>query len=179
MNNIESIINRLKDEGLQKGQAEADLIVEEAHKKAQKIIDNAHEEAKKILENAEKEVKEKEVSAKYALEFAANSMLHSTAVKIAEILEIALKSKIKETISTSEVVEKITKGEKVEISDLLPLMREEISLKGAQIDFAQGKILISSKENNFHYEVSDETILESYKSYIREELSELLFPKKL
>lgn len=179
MNNIESIINRLKDEGVQKGQAEGDLIIEEAHKKAHKIIDNAHEEARKILENAQKELKEREVSAKYALEFAANSMLHSTAVKIAEILEIALRSRVKEALSSNELVQKIISGETIDSSSLLPLLREEVSTKGAEIEFIHGKIIISSKENNFHYEISDETIIDSYKSYIREELSELLFPKKL
>lgn len=179
MNNIEGIINRLKDEGLTKGKEEADAIIQEAHEKAKKIISKAHEDAQIIIEKTEKSLKEKETAANYALEFAAKGMLHTTAVKISEILEISLKNKISETISSSEVVQKIIKGEKVEISELLPLMREKIMLEGAEIEYIQGKINITAKDKNFHYEISTDTILESYKSYIREELYDLLFPSKL
>lgn len=179
MNNIEGIISRLKDEGLIKGKEEADLIIQEAHEKAKKILAKAHEDAKALMEKTEKDLKEKETAANYALEFASKSMLHSTAVRISELLELSLKEKITQFLSENDVVQKIIKGEKVEVAELLPLMREKILLEGAQIDYIQGKILITAKDKNFHYEISTETILESYKSYIREELYELLFPSKL
>lgn len=179
MNNIEEIINRLKDEGLAKGQLEADAIIQEAHEKAKKIMVKAHEDAQFLIDKTEKELKEKETAAQYALEFAAKSMLHTTAVEISEILEISLKEKIAETISESEVVQKIIRGEKVDISELLPIMREKILLDGAEINYLEGKIKINAKDRNFHYEISTDTILQSYKSFIREELYELLFPSKL
>lgn len=178
LNNIEEIISRLKEEGVIAGEKRGDEIINQAEKKAHNIINEAEKKASQIISAAEKEKIERDVAAKYALEIAAKGMIHSTAMKISEILDIALKEKIKEKISTIEVVEKLIKGEQVDVKELFPLMRDKILDEGAEIEYNQGKIKIFVKDKNFHYEISAETIVDSYKSYIREELHEILFPVK-
>ena len=82
MNNIEEIINRLKDEGLSKGKSEADAIIQEAHEKAKKIITKAHEDAQILIDKTEKELKEKETAAQLCTRVCRQKVcLHTTAVR--------------------------------------------------------------------------------------------------
>ena len=52
---LENITNVLREKGIQKGQAEADRIVEEAKEKAASILKDAEEEKAGIIEAARKE----------------------------------------------------------------------------------------------------------------------------
>lgn len=176
MNNIEELINQLKEQGVTAGKNESEIIIAQAEKKAEYILHEAKKKATEIVVKAEKEVKERDIAAKSALEIASKFMVHKTATKIAEILDIALKEEIEKTISNNEAVSKLIKGEKVDIKELIPLMREKISDVGAEIEYIEGSIKIFVRDKNFHYEISPDTIADSFKSYIREELHGILFP---
>ena len=68
---VESLIQRLKKEGVEQGREEAEKIRNEAIEQAQKIIRGAKSEAEAIVQNARDEAKKLETSGKESLHIAA------------------------------------------------------------------------------------------------------------
>lgn len=67
---VQSLINRLKDEGVQAGQQEADRIVEEARKLSSDILSKARTEADRIREEVQREIETERGAAHEALQMA-------------------------------------------------------------------------------------------------------------
>ena len=72
---VESLIQRLKKEGVEQGREEAEKIRNEAIEQAQKIIRGAKSEAEVIVQNARDEAKKLETSGKESLHIAARDTI--------------------------------------------------------------------------------------------------------
>jgi len=68
---VEALIDRLRDEGVGKGRAQAEAIVEEARQKAAAIRQQARKEAEEIVSSARKEAEALKAAGTDALELAA------------------------------------------------------------------------------------------------------------
>lgn len=71
---VESLIDRLKNDGVQAGKNEANNIINDAQKQADKILKDAREEANALLANAQKKIQQEKQAALDALELAARNM---------------------------------------------------------------------------------------------------------
>jgi len=68
---VQELIERLRQDGVNKGRDEANRVIEEAHAHAKQILDNARIEAEKIVKKAASEAKHLENSAREAVNLAA------------------------------------------------------------------------------------------------------------
>jgi V/A-type H+-transporting ATPase subunit E len=80
---VQELIDRLKSEGVQEGQEQANALLTEAKKQAASIIDSARAEADGILRDAVKEAEQIEINGKRALKLAARD----TGLQLKEQLE--------------------------------------------------------------------------------------------
>jgi V/A-type H+-transporting ATPase subunit E len=71
---VESLINRLKNDGVQAGKTEADKIIKDAQNQANKILNEARMEADNLLNHATKKIQQERQAALDALEIAARNM---------------------------------------------------------------------------------------------------------
>lgn len=67
---VEELIERIRQEGVDKGQTEADSIVHEAQVKAKKIVQDARDEASRIVKEAHEHIEEKRRAGDDALQVA-------------------------------------------------------------------------------------------------------------
>jgi V/A-type H+-transporting ATPase subunit E len=71
---VETLIERLKNEGITAGKSEAEKIIKEAQEQAAKIINDARTEAKKIVEQGHNKIMQEKQAALDALQLAARNM---------------------------------------------------------------------------------------------------------
>ncbi len=74
---VDNLIARLRDEGVEKGRAEADRLIEEAQKRKAQILEEAEQEAQRRKDEAQKEVERMKESADQALHTAARDTVLS------------------------------------------------------------------------------------------------------
>ena len=67
---VEELIGRLRDQGVEKGRAEADALLQEARAKAAALVAQAEEQARQIVDRARKEAESLQTSGQQALELA-------------------------------------------------------------------------------------------------------------
>lgn len=72
---VETLIERLRDEGVERGRSEAQRLIAEAHQKANIIIDQAQQDADEILKRAQQETEHLRISGQEALDVAARDTL--------------------------------------------------------------------------------------------------------
>lgn len=73
--NVQSLIERIRDEGVEAGEEKAKQIVDEAHKKAASIVEQAHKEADHKREEANQEIHREREAGQAALQQAARDTL--------------------------------------------------------------------------------------------------------
>ena len=74
---VDNLIARLRDEGVEKGRAEADRLIEEAQKRKAQILEEAEQEAQRRKDEAQKEVARMKETADQALHTAARDTVLS------------------------------------------------------------------------------------------------------
>ncbi|MBN2534243.1 MAG: V-type ATP synthase subunit E [Spirochaetales bacterium] len=190
---IQELIDKIKNEGIDKAEKKADQIEDEARKKAEKIIEDAHKKAEKIIENAKTEAGKFEITGKQAVMQAGRDLILSLRLNIIAIFNALVKKEIKKTFSRDilkEVLVKvinswIEKG----VSDLSVLLSEDdlSSLeeffstqfadtlkKGVTIAAAKGidaGFHISEKDSSAFYDVTDNGIAEALYQYLNPRLA--------
>ena len=86
MEKIQELTEKIYREGVEKGQAEADRIVEEAKQTAEQIIAEAREQAKSIEAQAQKKASELDANTKSELKLYTGQALNALKSEIANIL---------------------------------------------------------------------------------------------
>jgi V/A-type H+-transporting ATPase subunit E len=86
MEKIQELTEKIYREGVEKGQAEADRIVEEAKKSADQIIAEAREQAKAIEAQAQKKASELDANTKSELKLYTSQALNALKSEIANVL---------------------------------------------------------------------------------------------
>lgn len=175
MNNIEEILKKLKEKGIDEGKSEAAVIIAEAEERAKQILADAHKKAAELESAASKRIKEQESAAHAAITTAGKSVVEATVLKITEILDKVLKEKIKSGLNSDETIKKIIAGKPVTAEELIPLLREKTIKDGFDVKYADAKVTVKWKDENYYYEISDEMILNEIKGKIREELHAYIF----
>lgn len=71
---VEALIDRLREQGVEKGQQEAEALLEEAQRRARWLVDQARQQADDMRENARKEAEKLQKSGEDALKIAARDV---------------------------------------------------------------------------------------------------------
>lgn len=193
---LKELIEKIRQDGVETAEQEAEKIIAEAKNEADGIIEEAHKKSKEMIENAKKENRRQEQAGKEALVQAGRDLLISLEKKITQIFDeliksetgAALEGKSLENILTAMVKEWV-KTRSDHITVLLPedeLKALEGSLKkkltaelkkGVEIkptDAVEKGFYISEKEGSSYYNFSAEGIAEIIAEYVNPRLSEAI-----
>lgn len=161
--NLEGIVLKLKEQGINAGEAEKQRIIEEAKKQAEEIISAAEAKKRSIIEEANSKANQTERNGQMALKQASRDMLEATKVAVLKYME-SIFGDLSESLFTQEqylqeltkaVVASIEGNKTVSIpAETLKAMETFITKAGLKDEVElrplpnnEAKIVVQSKEN--------------------------------
>lgn len=196
---LDSLIDKIKKDGVDKANKKAREIIESANNKAGDIVEEAKKKAASILEKANDEANKLKSNTQSSLKQAARDTALATKDQIIKLFNKILKEKISEELD-SEFVKKLIlkisdkwslkKEERLEalvskddISKLLQLLSGEIKKQAkGEIEVKVNNSIdrgfrIGIKGKDIHYDFTDESILESLKEFLNPAIAAMLNSK--
>lgn len=195
MKKIEELTEKLYHEGVEKGNAEAQRLIEEARQQAAQIIGQAQSEAQNIVAEARKEAAELETNTRSELKLYAGQALNALKSEIVSVVSDKIVSKsVNNTIESKDFLGKFlvalasqwSANENIVISSAdaetlkayFTTQAKELLDKGIKIEKINNKdVLFSIAPTDGSYKVNfgkDE--FENYfKEFLRPQLIEMLF----
>ncbi len=193
--NLEELIGKIREEGMEKAEAEARKKIEEAEKKANEIITGAEQKAEQIVEDARQEAEQLKESGEDALKQAQRDTILVTKERITDLLDRIFKRKINETLTPeflSEIIRKVVEqlgadqDYEIFLDDedreklagmIVNEAREEISEE--QLDLipdreVEAGIKVSVKGEDVYYDLSDEGIADYLTEFLNPAIQEIL-----
>ena len=180
-NKLQQLTQKLYDEGLEKGRAEADRLVAEAKKEAAKIVAEARAQAEDIVRKAQ-------AAAKNKSEIAAMIVAKSTAAGVREaVMDPAF---IKEMLLSVAKNWNGADAGKVELKALLPeadrakldeafgKSAQELLSAGIEVGYSKEVktgFKVGAKEGGYYISFSDADFDALLGEYLREKVSDMLF----
>ena len=174
-NKLQELTARLYGEGLEKGRAEADRLVEEAKAKAATILSEAKAEAEKIVKAAEVKAADIEKNSMTEIALAGREAI----AKIKNELASAIIAK-----STTEAI----KGATVDASFVKELLlevaknwngaSEQLLAAGIEVGYSKevkSGFKVGEKDGGYYIAFTDESFEALLDEYLREKVSQLLF----
>ena len=192
--NLEALVSKLQTEGVDKANAEAEVILKKAEEKAELIRENARKEAEKTLEKAKTDAEKFQQNAVSSVELAGRDLLLSLKEKIKDLFDHAFKTEIAAQMDDTllagliaSVVDNWAKGQTVDIQvnseDVDKLLKQvqaavNSSFKDS-IEIKQNRNItngfrISLTENGVNYDFTDATVAEALKVHLNPKLAELI-----
>lgn len=198
---LKKLTEELYNEGLQKGQKEADVIILNAKKEAEQIIKDATDKAKIILANAEKESKEIKHKTEMDLQLSSKQIISKIKKDISSLitfksLEQSLSSNFNNVNFIEKLILTITKSWQKDSTGALDLSlylpseyeneiktflqkncKEELD-KGLNIAFSHkiiNAIKVVAGDNSYSIDLSEESFKTLLMEYLRPTTKELLF----
>jgi V/A-type H+-transporting ATPase subunit E len=193
---IQTLINKIREEGVKAAEDKAAVIEEEARKRARQIVGAAEAEAGKALSEAREAISRSEESSKASLKQAARDILIGLKREILSFLDKITLSHVRRTLNPEETGKLIAhllkeckakdKGDvtvslkKEDADKLAELLMSELSgeLKKNLVlkpsEDIHGGFTISYDHGRSHYDFTDKALAEYIGSYIRPKLSEIL-----
>lgn len=192
---IRELTDKIFNEGVEKGRAEADRILAEAREKSSKMLEDAQKEAEAIRKNAEKGRDELKSNTTSELKLYTGQTLQALRTAIADSItdKIVTESVGKATADPSffpsiitKVVSNWTPGEEVviETADAKALEAyfakeaKELLDKGLTIKEAAGRtteFTLTPKNGSYKIKFGESELIELFKSFLRPRLVEMLF----
>ncbi|MFA6617519.1 MAG: hypothetical protein WCT23_00415 [Candidatus Neomarinimicrobiota bacterium] len=191
---LDSLIEKIKADGVDAANKQAEEILLKAKKDAEEIVKKAKVKADTYQKNADAEAKAYQKNAEVAINQAARDTLLVLKEKVTLILEQALLSEVDSTLDQDflkeliiKVVEVWAKDEDIEVL----VNGVDVDALTAQLKKALGKSLentidikldkkishgfrIGKKDDNLFYDFSGESILEALKVFLNPKLAEIL-----
>ena len=141
---VESLIERLRDEGVKKGQTRAEQIINEAEIRSKWIISQAKEEAARIVKIARAEQKRNQTAAQEAMQVAARDALLRVQADLTHQFARRVVRLISDTMSTEAMLEKM-------ILEVVGRTREEIGeSEAAEVILPRDVIGVDDLRRNIH-----------------------------
>jgi V/A-type H+-transporting ATPase subunit E len=199
MDKLQELTQKLYEEGLSKGKAEGEQILQNAQAKADEIIKAAHEEADAIIAKARKEAEDHRTKVEGDVKMAATQTIQETKAAIENlIMAKAVDAPAKAAIADTEYIKGIISAVAAKFSaeqdgdlslvlpealkeQLEPYVKAEIAkIVGGGVDVAwSGKIAggfrIGPKDGSYYISFSDESFAELIGSYLRPATKRILF----
>ncbi|TDO03763.1 hypothetical protein [Sunxiuqinia elliptica] len=187
--NLEGIVLKLKEQGINAGEAEKQRIIEEAKKQAEEIISAAEAKKRSIIEEANSKANQAERNGQMALKQASRDMLEATKVAVLKYME-SIFGDLSESLFTQEqylqeltkaVVASIEGNKTVSIpAETLKAMETFITKAGLKDEVElrplannEAKIVVQSKENKgVQFVLSDSDIQQAMFTLLNKDLVE-------
>jgi len=194
---IQELTDKIYQEGVEKGNREAQRLVEEAQAKAQQIVEQAQKEAADIVATAKKEAAELDANTKSELSLFAGQSVNALKSEIASLLsdkivkaDVTAFTQNKDLLgqfivnlakrwSTSEPVT-IQTSEAAELTKFFAAQAKDLLDKGVKIEQVNGKkanFSIQPADGSYKVNFGEEEFMSYFKDFLRPQLVEMLFPK--
>lgn len=200
---LQDLTDKIYQEGLNRGNEEAEKIIANAKEEAQKIIENAKKEADGLMKEASKKAEELKTNTDTELKLSAKQMLSSlkqqiTSLVNGKIIDVKVNDVLQDKDFVKSIIETIVKNwhsdqSGSELSIILPEKKQkelsqyfessakELIDKGVDLQYA-GNISagfhIAPKDGSYKISFSDEEFQNFFKSFLRPKLIELLFSEE-
>jgi V/A-type H+/Na+-transporting ATPase subunit E len=136
--NVESLIERLKNNGVQAGRTEADNIMKQAQEQADKMINDARDEADLLISNANKKIQQEKQAAMDALELAARNMRLELRQRMISRFKEEVKRLVHKELDNESIIRQIILLLAVDTAEQLQKFKDsqiEIQLPEKALDF--------------------------------------------
>ena len=163
MEKIQELTEKILREGVEKGQAEADRIIQEAKQQAEKILQEARQQAQDIVEQAQKKAAETDANTRNELKMYTGQALS------------ALKSEV--TWSANEPIV-ISSSEAESLKAYFAAKAKALLDKGVTINKVNGKdtlLTIAPADGSYKVNFGQEEFETYFKNFLRPQLVEMLF----
>lgn len=199
MDKLQELTDKLYNEGLSKGKAEGEQLLESARKEAEQIIADAKEAAAAIMEQAEKDASDFRLKVTSDLRMAAAQSIQATKKDVENLVMTRLVDKnVSSAMSSADFVKEFIKAvaskfsadDSSELSlvlpsslqsELEPFVKHEISQilgKDVTASFSKkisGGFTIGPKDGGYFISLTDETFNSLISEYLRPVTRKLLF----
>ena len=188
---IQSLIDSIRKEGIDKARSESDKIIEDAKKSAEKIISDAKAEAEKIISDADASAARLQASAEEAIRQSARNASLALKKDIEDKITALLRSDCRKALSLPDlctiiraaISEDVT-GTAIEVpkevfDELGDSLRSEFASeieKGMEIRAASitGGFRIAAKDGSGYVDYSDDECTRLILPYLSDKLKEIL-----
>lgn len=196
---LQQLTDKLYQEGLEKGRAEADNLVATAKSEAQKIVAEAEARAAKIIAEAEDKAADVEKNAMTEISLAGKQAVAKIKAEIENLIvakstSAGVKSANMDATFIKDMLLAVAKnwnnGAKVELSALLPEAKKEelgktfdsvvksLLAEGIELSFTadvKSGFKVGEKNGGYYISFSDEAFEALLAGYLREKVAKLLF----
>lgn len=191
---LDSLIEKIKKEGIDEARQSADKIMEDARKKAAELVEKARKDAEKRIEDGDRQVDQYKKNAEADLQQAARNTELLLREQVTALFDRVFKREVSSTLTpeflnslilelargwTKESRAEITVGEKdmsrlkeLLFSGLQQELKDSVHLKTSP-DMTHG-FRIGLKDKQVYYDFSDDAIAEVLQSLINPGLREIL-----
>jgi V/A-type H+-transporting ATPase subunit E len=187
--NLEKIVSKLKEQGIDAGEAEKQRIIEEAKKQAEEIISEANAQKQTIIDEANAKAEQAEKNAQMALQQASRDMVEATKVAVLKYMESVFGDLSESLFTQEQYLQELTKAVVASIegnktvsvpADTQKAMEAFIAKVGLkeQVELQplannEAKIVVQSKENSgVQFVLSDSDIKQAMFTLLNKDLVE-------
>ena len=200
-NKLQQLTQKLYDEGLEKGRAEADKLVADAKAEARKIVAEARAEAEEIVKKAEAKAEDVSKNTMTEISLAGKQAVGRIKSEIASLIVARTTSEgVKKTSLDPDFIREMllavarnwngAEGGKVELEALLPEAErktldaafeksaKELLAAGVEVGWSKEVktgFRVGAKEGGYYISFSDADLEALLSGYLREKVSRMLF----
>ncbi|MFP4619528.1 MAG: V-type ATP synthase subunit E, partial [Spirochaetaceae bacterium] len=192
---LKELIERIKSEGIENAENEADRIIKESQEAAKKIVGEAESEADKIRKKAEEDAAKREETGRASLKQAGRDVILSVEKRLQEIFDRIIYQETSQVLKGNileEAVMQVVKNWDSDVTDLKVLiaedelkkieesLRKKLSTKlteGVEIKplpKTEAGFQISMKDGSAYYNFTAEGIAELLSQVLNPRLAEIL-----
>lgn len=195
---LQELTDKIYQEGLEKGNEEAKLILEKANNEASAILSSAKKEAEQIVSDAQKKAEETKTNTENEIKLSSKQALAAIKQKITDVIGDTVISKATGDAFTADFTKKIvettllnwSKQQVADLSVLLPKKDEkdlhekftksikELLDAGLALNFdskVKAGFQIAPKDGSYKVSFTEEDFNSFFKQYLRPKLIEILF----
>jgi V/A-type H+-transporting ATPase subunit E len=108
--NLEKLVQKLREQGINAGEQEKERIVEEARLEAQEIVAKAEEAAREIVDEARKKAEQVEANATSSMAQASRDMVEATRMSVLNFLKAAFGEQVGDLFTKEQYLGELVKA---------------------------------------------------------------------
>lgn len=196
---LQELTEKIFQEGVEKGNAEAEAIIKKAESEAHTILERAQKEAKALVEDARKKAAETKKNTESEIKLSAKQAINAVKQKITDVVNGSITSlAVKEAFDkdfTKKIIDTSLQGwaksgQSMDLSILLPAKDEKALTtffqkeakqyidKGVTIQFdstIKDGFQLGPSDGSYKVSFTDADFINYFKQYLRPKLVEILF----
>lgn len=195
MDKIQELTSKLYEEGVKKGNAEAENIIAEAKTKEKQILDDANSKAQQIIDDAKKKSTEVNANAESELKLYASQALEGLKTEVTNIItEKLATSGVKAAVNDKEFMQKLITSlmnnwaekqtmvvgveNKDELESYIKANAKSLLDNKVKIESVNGiktGFIIGPEDGTYKVNFGEEEFVEFFKEFLRPQIQQLLF----